>query len=262
MEDYRENVSRKRSQIRRNIESLQGKMKSARNPFQQSSIAGEIGKLEQEQMQLSSLFDEGGETDQDDSTDVNASDDAYPVLNRIHTEHEQILRKSGHLERDVRAAILYLHEFEQEYLGIFTSRKLRLDVKYSVERDSFYDLFHQLSRSLKNYRIEADRIAEGSYTKQYETDILKRKVEMRHALLVEVDWFFRKLRRFARELINDIAGDAVLCQNPNESLDYSTLDRERQLRDKTVAEAVQMLLELAAEAVSYVDIPDFQQRPL
>ena len=260
MEDYRENVSRQRSQIRRNIDALHGKMKTARNPFQQSSIAGEIGKLEQEQMQLSSLFEESDESDADAAT--YAPRDEYPVLNRIHTEQQQMLRKSGHLERDVRATILYLHEFEQEYLGIFTSRKLRLDVKYSVERDSFYDLFHQLSRSLKNYRMEADRIAEGTYTKQYETDILKRKVEMRHALLVEVDWFFRKLRRFARELINDIAGDAVLCQNPDESLDYTNLDRERQLRGKTVAEAVVMLLELATEAVSYIDIPDFQQRSL
>lgn len=259
MEDYRENGGSRRKQIRRNIETLQGKLKNARNPFQQSSIAGELGKLEQEQMQLDSLFTEGAD---EDEVQEEAPQEQFPFLNRIYQRNPDLLKKSEHLERDIRASVLYLHYLEAEFLGMFTSRKMRLDVKYSVERDSFYDLFYQVSRSLKNYRTEADRIAEGSYAKQYEADILKRKVEMRHALLIEVDWFFRKLRGFAKELISDIEGDGLLCQNPQEELSYSQLDQEEFLRGSTVEDGIRSLYEYACEVVEYVDIPEFQQRPL
>lgn len=259
MQDYREDGGSRRKQIRRSIESLQGKLKTTRNPFQQSSIAGELSKLQQEQMQLDSLFDD--EPDEDDAQQE-APEEQYPLLNAVFQANTDVLKKEQHLERDIRASILYMHQFETEFLGMFTSRKMRLDVKYSVERDSFYDLFYQVSRSLKNYRTEADRIASGTYAKQYEADILKRKVEMRHAVLIEIDWFFRKLRRFAKELIDDIEGDGLLCQNPTEELSYSKLDQEQLLRGRTVEDGIRSLFELSAEAVEYVDIPEFQQRPL
>ncbi|MFP4115331.1 MAG: hypothetical protein ACOC1I_03900 [Spirochaetota bacterium] len=259
MEDYREdNISRRR-QIRRNIESLQGKLKTTRNPFQQSSIAGELSKLEQERMQIDSLFEE---PPVEEDADEEAPEEHYPQLNGIYQENPDLLQKSQHLERDIRASILYLDYFEREFLGMFTSRKMRLDVKYSVERDSFYDIYYQVSRSLQNYRTEADRIAAGSYTKQYEADILKRKVEMRHAVLIELDWFFRKLKRFAKELIEDIEQDELRCQNPSEPLEYTSLDGERLLRGQTVEEGIRMLYEYVSEAVDYLEIPEFQQRPL
>lgn len=262
MEDYREDSGSRRHQIRKNIESLQGKLKTTNNPFQQSSIAGELGKLEQERMQLDSLFDEDPDAAAAEEAEHEAPEDDYPFLNQIYQENPDILKKAQHLERDIKASILYVDYFEREFLGMMTSRKLRLDVKYSVERDSFYDLFYQVSRSLKNYRTEADRIASGTYAKQYEADILKRKVEMRHALLIEVDWFFRKLRRFAKQLIGDLEGDGLLCQNPDEELGYTSLDEERLLRGRSVEEGIRLLYDYAAEAVEYLEIPEFQQRPL
>lgn len=258
MEDYRDDSSSRRRQVNRNIESLRDRLKKTRNPFQQSSLSGELGRLEHERMQLDSLFDDP----QEEGQDTNAPDAQYPHLNRVYSESAELLAENEHLERDIRAAILYVHCFEHEFLGIFTSRKMRLDVKYSVERDSFYDLLHQVARTLKNYRTEADRIASGSYAKQYEADILKRKVEMRHAVLIETEWFFRKLRRFAKELLADIDGEGLLCQNPEATLEYSKLDEERLLRNRTVGDAIRTLFEFTDEAVEYLDIPEFQQRPL
>lgn len=261
MEDYRDEPRSRRSALRKDIESLQGKLKKTRNPFQQSSIAGELSKLEQKRMELDQLFE-----DDADTVAADAAEEAplaeYPILNEIYQQNQQLLRESQHLERDIRASILYLHFFESEFLGMFTSRKMRLDVKYSVERDTFYDIYFQVSRSLQNYRAEADSIREGAYSKQYEADILKRKVEMRHAVLIEIDWFFRKLVRFAKELIADIEGDGLLCQNPEEKLNYSGLDQEQHLRGRTVEEGIRALASFANEAVDYIDIPEFQQRPL
>ena len=236
---------------------LQGKLKTTRNPFQQSSLAGELGRLEQEQMQIESLFDEPEEV-----VEADPPEEQFPLLNRIYQENPDLLKRCSHIDRDIRAAILYVDYFEREYVGMFTIRKMRLDVKYSLERDSFYDLLHQVTRSLKNYRTEADRIAEGSYAKQYEAEILKRKVEMQHVVLGEIDWFFRKLRRFTKELLADIEGDRLLCQNPDEPLDYSSMDQERLLRGRTVTEGIETLHAYACEAVEYLDIPEFQQRPV
>jgi hypothetical protein len=258
MEDYREDGGSRRRQIRRNIEALQGRLKSTEDPFQQSSIADQLSQLEQERMELDNLFEEEPPEDAEED----APREQFPHLNRIWARYDPILKECQHLERDVRASILYARYFEDEFLGMFTNRKLRLDVKYSVERDSFYGLFDQLTRSLTHYRTEADRIRDGTYTKQYEIDIFKRKVEMRHALLVEVDWFFRKLARFSQELLNDIAAEQLFCQNPDEELNYSTIDKETVLRGRLVRDALHELFDLASEVVNYVDIPDFQQRPL
>lgn len=257
MEDYREDSGGRRKQLRRSIESLHGKLKKTRNPFQQSSIEDELSKLEQERLQIDSLFVED-ETEPEDEE----LPDQFPCLSVLWKRYEHILKQSRHVERDVRASFLYMQFFEDEFLGMFTVRKLRLDVQYSVERDQFYDLFHQVQRSLLNYRTEADRIAEGTYTKEYEAEILKRKVEMRLAVLVELDWFFRKVKRFAKRLLEDIDGDGLLCQNPDEKLDYTRLDRETTLRNKTVAAGLAELLALAAEAIEYVEVPEFQQRAL
>jgi len=240
------------------METLQGRLKRTQNPFQKSSIAGELGKLEAERMQLDSLFEQVPEEDVAEE----APEEQFPLLNQVYHENPDLLQKSNHLERDIRASILYLHYFEREFLGMFTSRKMKLDVKFSVERDSFYELIHQVSRSLQNYRTEADRIASGTYAKQYEADILKRKVEMRHTLLIEVDWYFRKLRRFAKELLRDIEGDGLLCQNPEAELEYSSFDQETLLRGCSVHEGIQKLYDYSAEAVEYLEIPEFQQRPL
>ena len=54
----------------------------------------------------------------------------------------------------------------------------------------------------------------------------------------------------------------LLCQNPDEKLDYTRLDRETTLCNKTVAAGLAELLALAVEAIEYVEVPEFQQRAL
>lgn len=256
MEDYRDDKLGRRRDIRKNIDSLQDKLKNTRNAFQMQSLADEISKLEQERIETDNLFTEEEVAEED------APSELYPILADVRQRYPELGKQSRFLDREILAVHLYVHYFGEEFLGMMTSRKARLDVKYSVERDSYYDLYHQVQRSVENYRTEAERISDGSYSKEYEVDILRRKVEMRHALLVEVDWLFRKVLRFSHELQEDIEGDGVFCQNPNEQLQYSSLDRESVLRGRTVAEGIAALGDLAAEIVEYLGIPEFQQRPL
>ena len=130
MEDYKEDSGGRRKQIRQSIESLEGKLKKARNPFQQSSIADELSKLEQERLEIDSLFQEDEQGPEEEE-----SEDQFPCLSLLWKRYEHILKQCRHVERDVRASFLYMHFFEDEFLGMFTVRKLRLDVQYSVERD-------------------------------------------------------------------------------------------------------------------------------
>lgn len=256
MEDYREDRLGRRRSLRKSIDSLQNKLKSTKNAFQMQSLADEISRLEQERIATDNLFTEEEVAEED------APISDLPVLAEVRSAYPEIGKNNRFLDREILSVYLYLHYFGEEFLGMMTSRKVRLDVKYSVERDSFYDFYHQVQRSVDNYRTEAQRIADGTYSKEYEADILRRKVEMRHALLVEVDWFFRKLKRFTKELLEDIDGDGLLCQNPDEDLEYTSLDRETVLRGKAVSEGIEELFELADEAVGFIAIPDFQQRPL
>jgi hypothetical protein len=142
---------------------------------------------------------------------------------------------------------------------MLTERKLKLDVKFSLERDTFYNLFSNLARRRDDYLVEAERIRTGEYSKSYEEDILKRLVEMRHNLFIECDRFFRRLGRFAHDLVEDMSGDGILCQNADDELEYTSIDRENVLRGRTVKQGVTMLAELCDEIVDYLDIPDFQR---
>jgi hypothetical protein len=82
---------------------------------------------------------------------------------------------------------------------------------------------------------------------------------MRHNLFIECDRFFRRLGRFSHDLVEDMSGDGILCQNADDELEYTTIDREKVLRGRTVKQGVTMLTELCDEIVDYLDIPDFQR---
>lgn len=81
---------------------------------------------------------------------------------------------------------------------------------------------------------------------------------MRHGVYIEADRFFRQVMRFSADLLDDIHGQQILCQNADEDLEYSTLDREKELRNLTVGDGIERLHELCTEIVDFLDVPDFQ----
>jgi hypothetical protein len=255
MEDYREKKSTSSRQIRQDIQSLQARLKASHNSLQQRKIIDEISKLEQERLHDANLF-------VDDDVDIEEdeiSGEEFPILDHVRTIYDKIVAKNSDQNRDVLGLLLYLRYFDQEFLGFLTPRKLKLDVKYSMVRDTFYNLYNQVDRNLTGYLGESDRIKEGDYTKKYEQDILKRLVEMRNGLFIEADKFFRRLRQFADDLLEDLAENQILCQNGNEYLSYNTIDSETVLRALTVKEALEKMYDLAEEAVQFLDVPDFQR---
>jgi hypothetical protein len=255
MKDYFEESE---SSVEQRIRRLQGKLKTSQNAFRRKSIVDELSKLEQERLSQGNLFT-GAEGESKTAAGGEGDTEDFPFLASLRDRYPELLRRVSSHERDVQAVFLYTQYFDDEFLGMLTERKLKLDVKFSLERDTFYNLFSNLARRRDDYLVEAERIRTGEYSKSYEEDILKRLVEMRHNLFIECDRFFRRLGRFAHDLVEDMSGDGILCQNADDELEYTSIDRENVLRGRTVKQGVTMLAELCDEIVDYLDIPDFQR---
>lgn len=245
MEDYRENLD---AGINSKIRNLQGKLKGSRDALSRKKLVDNISKLEQERLHTENLFVEEEEEEAGE----------LPILASIRERYRKVSEEYRDQVREIRDLLIYMTYFEDEFLGLFHERKLRLDVKFSVERDGFYNQFNQLNRRALTYCDESNRIQGGNYTKSYEDDILRRMVEMRHGVYIEADRFFRQVMRFSEDLLKDIRGEQILCQNPDDPLEYSTLDREKELRNLTVGEGIARLNEVCREIVSFLDVPDFQ----
>lgn len=254
MKDYIEEGD---SSVERRIKRLQGKLKSSQNAFRRKSIVDELSKLEQERLSSGNLF--AGGSAEAATGSAEAAKEQFPHLVSLADRYPDLLRNVAGEDRDVQAVFLYTQYFDDEFLGMLTERKLKLDVKFSIERDTFYNLFSNLARRRDDYLVESERIRGGEYSKSYEEDILKRLVEMRHNLFIECDRFFRRLATFAHDLMDDIGGDGILCQNADEQLEYTSIDREKVLRGRTVGQGVTVLAGLSDEVIDYLDIPDFQR---
>lgn len=239
--------------LNKKIRNLESRLTRSTNEFAKKSLVDELGRLEQERLHSDNLFT----GDEAEGAGPSEGEDGLPILKRLQEQHPEILKEHKQQVREVQAIQLYLHHFDTEYIGLLNERKLRLDVKFSVERDGFYHAFSNLRRRADSYCVEASRIQSGEYAKAYEEDILKRMVEMRHNLFIETNRFFRHMLRFTEDLLEDLEGEAILCQNGSETLDYTRLDRETELRGQTVQEGLQSIHDFSAEVVAYLNIPDF-----
>ncbi len=254
MQDYTGDLQADYRKVSKRIRDLQSRLYSSRDSLSKKGIVDELTRLEQERVKIDNVFVESG-TDRTDTEE----EGSFPILVSLQRRYRDVLVKHAGQSREVLSLLLYLRYFEDEFIGLFSERKLKLDVKYSVERDGYYHLFNQLQRRVHDYCGEAVRIQEGNYSKTYEQDMLKRMVEMRHAIMIESDAFFRRIHRFSGELIDDLDGDGILCQNGDAELNYSELDRETELRGLTVRDALQLLFDVCDEILEYLDIPDFQR---
>lgn len=233
------------------IRKLQGRLNRTTNEFTRKSLVDELGRLEQERLHGDNLFAADGDEQEE------AAAENLPILAELRGRYEDFLKRNSRQLREVQDLLLYLHHFDTEFLGLLSERKLRLDVKFSVERDGFYNSFNRLSRQAETYCDEAERIQDGAYAKAHEEDILKRMVEMRYNLFIESNRFFRRVQSFSRNLLDDLAGEAIMCQNGDETLEYSDIDRETELRGKTVQEGLGHLNVFSKEVVAFLNVPDF-----
>jgi hypothetical protein len=155
---------------------------------------------------------------------------------------------------------LYARYFEREYLPFLTEKQLKLDFKFSLDRDAFYNRFQELQRKIENFREENARLAEGMVSRDMELEIRKRSYKLTRLIGVDAARFLRAVGRFCGELQEDARGDGVKCLNCNAEISFDHIEGERVLEGRTVRDALLELEQFASEAVSYLNIPEIESQ--
>jgi hypothetical protein len=161
-------------------------------------------------------------------------------------------------QEEVYNLALYVRRFEREFLPFLTEKQLKLDFKHSMDRDSFYSIVQGLQRRIAEFREETARIAEGLPKREMEVEAKKRVGKLARLLAVEGARLFRGLQRFADALGEDADGDGVMCLNAEAEIQFDRVEGERRLQGLAVREGLRELETLAAEAVTYLNVPDIE----
>ena len=153
---------------------------------------------------------------------------------------------------------LYVRQFEREFLPFLTEKQLKLDFKYSLDRDAFYNSFQAIERKISAYREEGKRLADGLVSREMELEMRKRSLKMTRLIQAEAARFFRAIDRFCGVLIEDAHGDMVKCLNCGGVIAFDSIEGARILQGRTVGSALGELREFAAEAIAYLNMPDIE----
>jgi hypothetical protein len=159
-------------------------------------------------------------------------------------------------QEEIFNLMIYLRFFQGEFLPFLTEKRLKLDYKFSLERDGFYGNYKELERALDQFRREDARISNGAVRREMEPDILKRIVTLKRRIKSETAGLFRTIHAFCEELMEDADGDMVKCLNGSEAIVFDDIEGRRLLSGMKVSNALAVLEGFAVELVAYLNVPD------
>jgi hypothetical protein len=161
-------------------------------------------------------------------------------------------------DQEAARIILYVRHFQAEYLPFLTEKQLKLDFKFSMDRDGFYRRFQELDRKIVDFLDERRRLVEGLYSKEMESEVRKRGFKLKRLIAAETSRFFRSIGRFAKELVEDANGDAVKCLNCEREIEFDEIEGKKSLEGRSVLESLELLRALAVEIVAFLNIPEIE----
>jgi hypothetical protein len=194
----------------------------------------------------------------------------YPILSRLSAsaegeeddlpapEVEQGPQPPGELE--IARITLYCDFFEKEFLPFLTERRLKLDFKFSMERDSFYRRFQDLKRKITDYHEECARLRQKGLTRPVEVEVRKRAFKLIRIIEVEASRLFRAVNRFSAELLEDAQGDGVKCLNGDQPTAFEKIEGKRHLEGHAVSMALEELSDLSGEIVDFLNVPEIESQ--
>jgi hypothetical protein len=246
--------------------------RTTKNPQQHERVARQIKELRTEREKLLAVhaLDPDLTTVEESGEDEAEDEESFPILERLR-EYNATARPQDAVapfnpkrepptpsQEDMYNLALYMRRFESEFLPFLTAQQLKLDFKFSLDRDSFYSPYQALQRSLQDYREECQRIAEAPAAKDRDRDIRQRAANLSRQIAVEGARFFRALQRFAAELALDAATNGTKCLNGNSRIAFDVVEGKRALQGRLVREGLEELERLSAEAVAYLNVPEIE----
>jgi hypothetical protein len=204
----------------------------------------------------------------EDKADDGDGLDAYPVLaslmakNAIQPHGKGISTLAAKdaaptsTQREMFNLTLYAQYFGQEFLPFLTEKQLKLDPKFSMDRDSFYNGFEALQRKMGDYRETNQNLIEGILSRDLETEVRKRVFKLTRLVEMEAAKFFRAIERFCAELGEDARAGGVKCRNWSAAVFFDVIEGARMLQGRRIIDVFAELQALAAETVAYLNIPE------
>jgi len=180
--------------------------------------------------------------------------EAWPILLRLDAEVEDVF--DG--DPEVRRILLYAGHFEKEFIPLLVEARLKLDFKYSLERDQFYAQVQDLKRKATDFIDAHGRIAAGTFPKDMDVEMRKRNFKLKRFLGVEEAKLFRKALRFTEDLIEDARTDGVKVLNAEDPIEFDQFEGKRLLAGHSVAQGLEELHTLAVEALDFLNVPDIE----
>jgi hypothetical protein len=161
-------------------------------------------------------------------------------------------------QQEVFHLMLYAKWFRDEFLPFLTEKRLKLDFKFSLDRDAFYARFQDLERKLDHFREENARLTEGVVSREMELELRKRITKLKRETEADAGKLFQALLAFARELQEDAHGEGVKCLNGREHIAFDSIEGRRALQGWVVRDALEELSRLASEVRTYLNVPDIE----
>jgi hypothetical protein len=254
MADELGNPEQDLAKVERAIKQYEGIFRTAVDPGQQERVSAKLRALRSYRDKLRRAFDvaEPGETAA--PPEVAAEDEeTYLVLARSLCGLER-----QDIDRDTAVLVLYLRCFGQEMLVLLSERQLKLDFKYSLDRDAFYRRYQELDRKIEDLVQEVLRSERGEHRPDLRQEALKRAFTMRRSAAVEAHKFFKSIVKFATDLIEDIETEGFKCLNGTATVRFDAVDCKRHLGGLVVLDALKVVSGYAAEVVEFLNIPDFE----
>ncbi len=239
-------------QINKAIKQYETVLRATTDADQRERVANELRKLKKYKAKIEAIniIDKGKLVENKSSDEY----EDFPFLKGFLSEEDE----RSISDREVFYMSLYMNFFESEFLPFLSETKLKLDFKYSMERDSFYHRFQDLIRRLKDLMEESIRIEEGTFRVDIEEEMKKRIFKMKRSLSIELDRFMKDVEKFSADLLEDLEGDALKCLNGEDIVEFDPIEGKRYLEGFSVKDSLMKLESFASEVINFLDIPDLK----
>ena len=159
-------------------------------------------------------------------------------------------------DNEINTLYLYQQFFYREFLPIFTERKMKLDFKFSLDRDNFHHKYEETARRMTDYLEEADRIRQGEFHKEMELELKRRNIQKKRNLLLDLNKFYKQLEVFCFEILKDLNSAQLICLNGDDIINFDLVEGQRCLEGVALKKAIHQLYNFAQEVTGYLNIPD------
>lgn len=225
--------------------------KTNKNPTEKKQIERKINELKAYRGKLLYLF----ELKKRNQEEVLDKEGRNKYLDRIL---ETTTRQNFTGDTEINTLCIYIHYFYREFLSIFSERQMKLDFKFSLERDNFHHRYQDLFRRLEDYLEEVGRIKEGGYSKEMEVDLRRRNFQKKRNILIEWNKFFLRLEKFTLDILNDLNGSELICLNGDDIIRFELIEEKRFLEGRPLREGIRKLYKFVNEVINFINLPDIE----